>query len=190
MRNTVCAIIVAIFALMTVGCAKPWNGFRTGIESVAALNVAANDALLVAQERVDGRVTDELVEEYQEALAEFVACQQRPNIECQDPGSVDEWMERWDERTEGVVQGIAAVEEINQWVILADREAQRWRDAGDVEVPTGIVTSCNSLEALLGRVLASLRALEQEYPSQLDTVQQYMGPVCGFAVTALGGSHE
>lgn len=174
--------VVALLAWSLSGCTSPAQNFRSGIEAVAHFNTAALAALEHAQPLINQEALDEVDAAYRQQLEAYASCRDAGHEDCADPGTPDEWLARWDERTEGITQGLDAIEEINAWIIDANEEAVRWHDARTDDAPDTVRRVCATLGNLLGAVLRSLRLVNVPYPPMVDTIAELLGPVCGVAV--------
>ena len=191
MKTHATVIIVALLVLVMTGC-QPWQGFRNGIEGAALFSRSAHAVLEAEQPRIDADTTAELVPEYERQLVAFRNCQENQAGNCVDPGTVDEWVERWRQRTSLVSDGITAIDELNAWIVTADEAAQRWRATNTDDPPEVVRAACSTADAVFDRVLSILRLLEVEYPEELDRVREYLVPACDLSLVifAHGGAND
>jgi len=175
-------LVMVTLTWSMAGCTPPAQNFRLGIEAVAHFNTAALEALELAQPIVNREALDDVDAAYHLQLNGYVGCLDAGHADCTDPGTTDEWLERWDDRVTGITQGITAIEEINVWVVDANEEAVRWRDARTDDTPDTVRRVCGTLGNLLGAVLRSLRLVNVAYPPVVDTIAELLGPACGSAI--------
>ena len=177
---------VVLVALILGGCSTPWVNAHRGLTAAHAVNHAAYQALDGVREDVVDRTREEVVHEYEQAMMDYATC--RATAEnCQDPGTPDEWMSRWEDAISTFRDAEDAMYTVDGAIVTASGAVVEWAETRGDTPPENFRVACSTLGETLPLVLRALQRFGVDYPEELNVVSAVLAPACRWSVDLISG---
>jgi hypothetical protein len=177
---------VLLVALICGGCSTPWVNAHRGLTAAHAVNHAAYQALNGVRDDIVGQTRESLIHEYEQAMVSYAACRTTSD-DCEDPGTPDEWMSRWEEDIADFRNAEDAMYTVDGAIVAASRAVVEWSETHGDSTPENLRVACSTIGEAFPVVLRALQRFEVDYPEELNIVSAFLAPVCQWSVDFISG---